>query len=133
MGPRDCCQLSRHAGAIALRECDSPTNRDILEAMEIFVSWSGARSRSLALELCTWLRSVNHFFRPWMSDRDLRKGDRWSETIGNRLAVAHCGVICVTPENVDSPWLEFEAGALSKSLSRVCPLLYGMSSDQKST
>lgn len=35
----------------------------------------------------------------------------------------------MTPENTDSAWLLFEAGALSKALgrSRVCPLLLGMS------
>jgi len=37
------------------------------------------------------------------------------------------GIICLTPENLNAPWVLFEAGALSKSLdgSRVCPYLFG--------
>lgn len=36
--------------------------------------------------------------------------------------------MCLTPENLDSRWLLFEAGALSKSLNtaRVCPYLYDL-------
>jgi hypothetical protein len=38
------------------------------------------------------------------------------------------GVICLTPENLERPWILFEAGALSKTLgdkTRVCPYLFG--------
>jgi DNA-binding XRE family transcriptional regulator len=37
------------------------------------------------------------------------------------------GVICLTPENTSSPWVLFEAGALSKTVSesRVVPYLFG--------
>ena len=98
--------------------------------MNIFVSWSGDRSRELARELVTWLRSVNHFFRPWMSE-GLGKGVGWFEAIGNKLADSRCGIVCVTPENTESGWLLFEAGALSALERRfkVYPLLYGMSPD----
>lgn len=38
-----------------------------------------------------------------------------------------CGVLCLTPENLQSSWMSFEAGALSKavSASRVIPYLLG--------
>jgi hypothetical protein len=63
-----------------------------------------------------------------MSDRHLQKGDVWSHVIGEKLAGCRVGIICVTPENTESPWLLFESGALAKTLgrSRVCPLLFGM-------
>jgi hypothetical protein len=45
--------------------------------------------------------------------------------LAETLRDTSCGVICVTRENVESPWLNFEAGALSKTLSdvQVFPLL----------
>lgn len=96
--------------------------------MDVFISWSGKRSKAFARALAKWLHTVHHYLKPWMSDKDLRKGDRWLSVIGNKLSQYYVGIICVTPENVDSPWLLFEAGALSKALgeSRICPLLLGM-------
>jgi hypothetical protein len=63
-----------------------------------------------------------------MSEDSIAKGENWSTKIGTSLAEHQIGVICVTPENYQSPWLLFEAGALSKVFgqSRVCPLLLGM-------
>lgn len=63
-----------------------------------------------------------------MSDSDIHKGDRWSEQIGHQLRDHRVGIICVTPENMASEWLLFEAGALSKTFGegRVCPLLLGI-------
>jgi len=54
--------------------------------MNIFISWSGDRSRALALALSQWLHTVNHYLHPWMSDRDIKKGDRWLEIVGDRLS-----------------------------------------------
>jgi hypothetical protein len=53
-----------------------------------------------------------------MSSEDIQKGGRWAQEIGNHLAESDFGVICLTPENQTSPWLLFEAGALSKSMAR---------------
>lgn len=48
--------------------------------------------------------------------------------IENSLKDTKFGIICVTPENVDRPWLNYEAGALSKQVdegpNRVIPLLF---------
>jgi hypothetical protein len=44
------------------------------------------------------------------------------------LEVAKAGIICLTPSNLHSDWILFEAGALSKTLKNtfVCPLLIGL-------
>lgn len=97
--------------------------------LNIFISWSGERSRAIAEFLTQWLQKVIQISKPWMSDFDIEKGKRWSEEIGKNLSFHNIGIICVTPENYKASWLLFEAGALSKSLghAKVCPLLLGMS------
>lgn len=42
------------------------------------------------------------------------------------METSNIGVICLTRDNTEKPWILFEAGALSKSLerSRVCTLLF---------
>ena len=102
--------------------------------LNIFISWSGERSRAIAEFLTHWLRKVIQISKPWMSDFDIEKGKRWSEEIGKKLLSHNIGIICVTPENYKASWLVFEAGALSKSLgdSKICPLLFGMSPSELS-
>lgn len=93
--------------------------------MKIFLSWSGARSRVVAESLKDWLPMVLHFVEPWMSDTDIQPGDRWSNEVARQLEQCNFGILCVTPENLMSPWLLFEAGALAKSVDegRVVPFL----------
>jgi len=97
--------------------------------MEVFVSWSGDRSKAMAYGLKSFLGNVIQSLQPWLSDEDIPKGDRWAQKISERLKSCQLGIICVTPENLDSPWLNFEAGALSKQVgkARVCPVLLGIS------
>ena len=66
---------------------------------------------------------------PFMSASDIEKGSRWANDIGIHLGEAQFGLICLTQDNLEAPWLLFEAGALSKSIenSRVVPYLYEVS------
>jgi len=61
-----------------------------------------------------------------MSEHDIDKGTRNMPVISRNLEQTHFGIICLTPENLNAPWLLFEAGALSKSQddARVWTLLY---------
>ncbi len=63
-----------------------------------------------------------------MSELSIEAGQRWNEQISKRLQDTHFGILCITPENRDSRWLHFEAGALAKALdvSRVVPVLFDM-------
>jgi len=99
--------------------------------VQIFISWSGERSKALARALKDWLPNVIQASKPWLSE-DLPKGTRWSQVVGEKLASSGVGILCVTPENVDAPWLQFEAGALSNKFddARVCPLLLDMAPEQ---
>lgn len=93
--------------------------------MKVFISWSGSRSRQVAAFLRTWLPDVLQSINPWMSDSDIEAGMRWSRELEEQLAATRFGILCVTPENVSTPWLMFEAGALAKTVrdTYVCPYL----------
>jgi TIR domain len=93
--------------------------------MKIFISWSGERSQALAEALRTWLPLVLHYAKPWFSTSDIKSGGRWSIEIAKELQDTNFGILCVTKDNIDAPWLLFEAGALAKSIDEGCviPLL----------
>jgi hypothetical protein len=93
--------------------------------MKVFVGWSGERSKALAQALRDWIPLVLHNVEPWVSEADIEAGERWGEVVAKELADANFGIICVTRENVNSPWVLFEAGALAKTMqgSKVIPLL----------
>jgi hypothetical protein len=93
--------------------------------MKVFISWSGERSHVLAQALHDWIPLVLHNVEPWLSEADIEAGERWAEAVAKELADSNFGVICVTRENVGSPWVLFEAGALAKTMqgSKVIPLL----------
>src|SRR5262245_20899010 len=96
--------------------------------MKVFISWSGNTSHAIALVLRDWLPSVLQSIEPFVSSEDTEKGARWATEIAQRLSDTLFGILCVTGENLSSPWLNFEAGALSKSLdkSKVSPFLVGL-------
>lgn len=96
--------------------------------MKVFISWSGERSQLLAQALHGWLPLVLHYVQPWLSEADVAAGDRWAQAVAKELETSNFGVICVTPENLTSPWVLFEAGALAKSMqgTKVIPLLFSL-------
>lgn len=60
-----------------------------------------------------------------MSSQDIELGERWNENITQSLSETDYGLIFVTSDNIKAPWINFEAGALSKTLkSRVVPILF---------
>src|SRR5215470_277883 len=95
--------------------------------MRVFISWSGSRSRALAEVMRGWFPSVLQAVRPYFSPDDVAKGSRWSSEIAKEQEASRVGVLVITPENQEAPWLLFEAGALAKNLerSKVCPVLFG--------
>lgn len=96
--------------------------------MQVFISWSGERSKAIGAALRDWLPLVIQSVRPWFSPEDIDKGARWLADLNGQLEKQSVAVICVTPESANAPWLLFEVGALSKALeaSWVCPVLFGM-------
>jgi TIR domain len=94
--------------------------------MKIFLSWSGDRSKLIAETLRAWLPKVIQAIHPWMSSLDIDRGAKWNNEISSELSASRFGIICLTSENLEKPWINFEAGALAKTLEKtyVVPLLF---------
>ncbi|MGH9930385.1 MAG: TIR domain-containing protein [Pyrinomonadaceae bacterium] len=78
--------------------------------MKVFISWSAERSLAIAKALHDWLPRVIQAVQPWLSETDIGKGTRWEQEIGVELAQTRFGILCLTPENLDARWINFEAG-----------------------
>ncbi|MGA8214436.1 MAG: hypothetical protein WB799_12640 [Candidatus Sulfotelmatobacter sp.] len=92
----------------------------------VFIGWSGERSRLVAEFLRSWISKVVQSARPWISETDIEKGSRGLDEISKALADIRVGITCLTPENLQRPWIFFEAGALSKTIgdrTRLCTYL----------
>ncbi|MFD8988224.1 hypothetical protein ACFVZ4_09200 [Streptomyces goshikiensis] len=76
----------------------------------------------------SWLPDVLQYINPWLSSLDISAGRRGVREITDELSETNFGIICVTPENQTSTWINFEAGALSKQVDGgyVVPFLIGM-------
>jgi hypothetical protein len=96
--------------------------------LKVFISWSGVQSKEIAEAIRAWLPSVLQTVKPYFTPNDIDKGNRWSSDIANELDNSAVGVFCITRENLNSPWIMFEAGAISKKVdsSLVCPILFGL-------
>ena len=94
--------------------------------MKVFISWSGDISLKVAQLLRDWLPYVINAIEPYVSSEDIDKGARWSTDIAKELENSTFGILCVTRDNLNAPWLSFEAGALSKTMEKsfVTPFLF---------
>lgn len=96
--------------------------------MDVLISWSKPKSRKVASAIYEWLPTVLPGLKPWMSDKDIDKGKEWFGELQGLLAVAKLCIVCVTEQNVRSPWLYYETGAIAPKQGGawVCPYLVGV-------
>lgn len=96
--------------------------------MDVVLIWSGARSKAVASALRDWLPAVIQQIKPWMSESDIEAGSLWEQALGEALKTSYFGIICLTPENLASPWIHYEAGALSNQPDKahICPYLFNL-------
>ena len=101
----------------------------IEQDLKIFISWSGLLADEITKVLRDWLPKMFDHIDPWASSTDIDAGSRGFDEIQSRLNDSSFGIIVITTENWERPWLNFEAGALSKRLDgdekRIVPLLVG--------
>lgn len=96
--------------------------------MRVFLCWSGDVSLKVASALYDFLGDVIQEIKPFLSSETIRKGDRWRSEIAEQLSEADFGILCLAEDNLQAPWILFEAGALSKNLLKggVTALLCGI-------
>lgn len=78
----------------------------------------------MARALRDWLPRVIQALQPFMSEADISKGMRWEQEIGQQLDQARFGIFCLTAESLNARWINFEAGALSKTVERASVCTY---------
>lgn len=96
--------------------------------MNVFISWSGGLSKAVAEILRDWIKCTLQASEPWISSQDIDKGSLWFNEINDSLKDTKIGIVCLTAENKDRPWILFETGALARGISsnRVCTFLINL-------
>ncbi len=93
--------------------------------MKLFLCWSGARSHDVAAAFRDFLLQLNdelslpvplQFAPPFFSE-NIEKGLPWFQAVEHELASTDAALLSITPENADSPWMHYEAGAIANQLS----------------
>jgi hypothetical protein len=102
-----------------------------MQKKTVFISWAGTQSKSyhLAELLKGWLPRVLKGVKPYVSFKDIDAGRPWLPEVFNALRKSTFTILCLSKENVQSPWIHFEAGVAARSLDgpSVCPLLIDVS------
>lgn len=102
---------------------------------KVFVSWSGKNTDSfiVAKKIAEFLPKILQNTDVFMSD-NIQAGTNFVEQITKNLSDSKVGIICVTKDNFNSPWLNFETGALSNVVTLgngvVTPVLINMTTDE---
>jgi len=99
--------------------------------MRLFISWSGSSSRRIAEVLQEWLPMI--FLNDvdlWVSN-DIEQGSNWLNELTRGLEQTQFGILCMTPDNLDSAWMLFEAGAISmaeelNNKRYICPYIFNV-------
>ena len=122
------CQSTNPDQSAATANETTSDNAQRESATDVLISWSKKQSREMASVFHDWLPKVVPGLRPWMSSKDIDKGKQWFSELQDFLGEATSCVICVTSENVRSPWIYYETGAIAakKQDVLVCPYLVGI-------
>ncbi len=84
--------------------------------MKIFFSWSGQLSKKIAKILKPWIEEdifPSENIDVFISDEDIQYGAEWYQDVKRNLIECDLAIIFLTPENMNAPWLNFEAGAIA--------------------
>lgn len=94
------------------------------QKINVFISWSGERAEAVAKVLYDWIEVGLQFTQPYLS-KHIGAGELWLNDVTKYLEESNFGILVLTRENVNSNWILFEAGALSKKLgaAKVIPCL----------
>jgi hypothetical protein len=109
------------------RPCGTARRSVPITDVKVFISWSGERAKLLANAMHGWLPEILQSAQPFFSDLDINPGSFSHEKLRQRFADADFCIVCVTPETVNQPWINYEAGAIAEKLGgRTTPWLFDM-------
>lgn len=88
----------------------------------IFISWSGQRSRELATAIKKFVPYVIRQAKPWMSTDNIDKGSRWSDEINQALVEERGPPLIRTEMSGDPIFTESQlfCGKISTTRERPC-------------
>lgn len=107
---------------------------DSIDKKTIFISWSGLNTKQFAIALKCILETIvfpknETGLECFVSDEDIFAGTDWWIKIKNELKSCNLGILCVTNENINAPWIFYEAGAMASRELPSIPLLIGCDID----
>jgi TIR domain len=127
--------LQSQAELVAVPESEPYPVRQAPTDLDVIISWSGPDSHRAAIAMRDWLKEMLPGIRPWVSSHDIAKGTAWFPELMAQLGKSTVCVICLTPSNVDSAWIHYEAGSIAgrkyddrtqRVDARVCVYLLGV-------
>lgn len=95
---------------------------------QVFVSWSGKKSWHIAHRIAEWMPTIVPNTRYYLSS-EMQAGTLWLTHLMNGLAASKMALLCLTKENIQSQWLNFEAGAMWSRYNAdivICPILFDL-------
>ena len=92
--------------------------------VEIFLAWSGERSKEIAECLASWLRALFGKDRLTLFfSTEIRAGRWWFDELERALDNSQLGILCMTPENLESYGIHYEAYRLLRQKDRGATVL----------
>jgi hypothetical protein len=84
-----------------------------------FLSWSGALSREIASYIKDEILDTlfGDSIEPFISS-EIGVGDAFVQRIFTRLIKSDFGIVCITAENIEKPWVSFECGGLINNIKK---------------
>lgn len=99
---------------------------------KIFISWSGTCTKDFAIGLKKVLEGSifpELEVECFVSNVDIASGTDWWITISSELKSCNLGILCISNENLDAPWIYYEAGGMASREIPTIPLLIGCGID----
>lgn len=78
-------------GAFLVKVPATRTKLPYYTPVKVFLSWSGIKSREVALVLRDWLPLVMNSVEPFVSAKDIYAGTRWQSEISTQLESTNFG------------------------------------------
>lgn len=82
---------------------------------EIFISWGGEKAKKYADNLKAILNKVFEKDAATFYSGNIGSGKIWLDKINEALRESKIGIIILTKESVNKPWVNFESGAIFKA------------------